>query len=99
MLHGLEIALIDRIKPLVQDLVTARAAALPDLRYAGVRIEVTERKFAAAENGAAKASGDDYALAFGVRHVRDAVVGAAQLVAEDRLEILTFEQNLIVQAT
>ncbi len=67
MLHGIEIALIDRIKPMVQDLVTARAAALPDLRYAGVRLEVTEGKFAAAENGAAKASGDDYGLAFGIR--------------------------------
>ena len=67
MPHGIEIELIDRIKPMVQDLVTARAATLADLRYAGVRLEVYGGRYATAENGAPKASGDDCALAFGIR--------------------------------
>ncbi|HET7876489.1 MAG TPA: TldD/PmbA family protein [Methylomirabilota bacterium] len=67
MPHGIEIALIDRVKPLVADLVTSYARTLADLRYADVRLEVGEGKYAAAENGASKSSGDDYALALGVR--------------------------------
>ena len=67
MPHGIEIELIDRIKPMVRDLVTERAATLADLRYAGVRLEVSEGRYATAENGAPKASGDDCALAFGIR--------------------------------
>jgi hypothetical protein len=50
--HGIEIELIDRIKPMVRDLVTDRAATLADLRYAGVRLEVSEGRYATAENGA-----------------------------------------------
>src|SRR5258705_8934260 len=65
--HGIEIELIDRIKPMVQGLVTGRAATLADLRYAGVRLEVSEGRYATAENGVPKASGDDCALAFGIR--------------------------------
>ena len=38
-----------------------------DLRYAGVRLEVSEGRYATAENGAPTASGDDCALAFGIR--------------------------------
>jgi TldD protein len=64
---SIEIELIDAIKPMVVDLVTARARALADLRYAGVRVEVSAGRYAAAENGGAKASGDDRALAFGIR--------------------------------
>ena len=67
MPHGIEIELIDRIKPMVRDLVTERAATLADLRYAGVRLEVSEGRYATAENGAPKGSGDDCALAFGIR--------------------------------
>ena len=51
MPHGIEIELIDRIKPMVQGLVTERAATLADLRYAGVRLEVSEGRYATAENG------------------------------------------------
>ena len=65
--HGIEIELIDRIKPMVHDLVTARAATLADLRYAGVRLEVSAGRYATGENGGPKASGDDRALAFGIR--------------------------------
>jgi TldD protein len=65
--HGIETELIERIKPLVQELVTARARSLAHLSYADVRVDVSEGKFASAENGAARSSGDDYAFAFGIR--------------------------------
>jgi TldD protein len=65
--HGIETELIDRIKPLVVDLVTSYARSLPHLSHADIRVEVSEGKFAAAENGGAKSSGDDYGFAFGVR--------------------------------
>jgi TldD protein len=67
MPHGIETRLIERITPVARELVTTQARALPDLRYADVRMEVSEGKFAGAENGAAKSSGDDYAFAFGIR--------------------------------
>jgi TldD protein len=67
MPHGVETRLIERITPMVRELVTTQARALADLRYADVRVEVSEGKFAGAENGEAKSSGDDYALAFGIR--------------------------------
>jgi TldD protein len=67
MPHGIETRLIETITPMVRDLVTAHARSLADLRYADVRIEISEGKFAGAENGEAKASGDDYAFAFGIR--------------------------------
>ena len=40
---------------------------------------------------------DDAARALGVRQVRDAVVGAAQLEAEDRLQVLALEEDLVLQ--
>ena len=67
MPHGIETRLIERITPMVRDLVTTEARALADLRYADVRVEVTEGKFAGAENGSPKSSGDDYAFAVGIR--------------------------------
>jgi TldD protein len=67
MPHGIEIRLIDRIAPLAAELVTTWARSLPDLRYADLRLEVAEGKYAAAENGASKSSGDDYGFAFGIR--------------------------------
>jgi len=65
--HGLETRLIETITPMVRELVTTHARSLADLRYADVRVEVSEGKFAGAENGEAKSSGDDYAFAFGIR--------------------------------
>ena len=67
MPHGIEVGLIDGITPVVRELVTTQARALADLRYADVRLEVSEGKFAGAERGEARTSGDDYALAFGIR--------------------------------
>src|SRR5215472_11722525 len=67
MRHGIEISLIDRITPLVRELATARARALPHLVHADVRVEVSEGKYAGAENGSAKSSGDDYTFSFGIR--------------------------------
>ena len=40
---------------------------------------------------------DHPARALGLGHVRDAVVGAAQLVAEDRLQILALEQHFVAE--
>ena len=59
--------LIEQIKPTASALVAAYARTLAHLKYADVRIEIVEGKAAAAENGASKFSGEDYAFAFGVR--------------------------------
>jgi TldD protein len=67
MPHGIETRLIERITPMVRGLVTTEARALADLRYADARVEVTEGKYAGAENGSPKSSGDDYAFAVGIR--------------------------------
>ncbi|MGH7413737.1 MAG: TldD/PmbA family protein, partial [Candidatus Rokuibacteriota bacterium] len=67
MPHGIETRLIETVAPMVRELVMAEARALADLRYADVRLEVGEGKFAGAENGLAKTSGDDYAFAVGIR--------------------------------
>jgi TldD protein len=40
---------------------------LPHLAHADLRLEVTEGKYASAENGGAKSSGDDYGMGLGVR--------------------------------
>jgi TldD protein len=61
------IDLVDGIKETVRGLATDEARRFVDLRYADVRVEVTEGKAAAAENGAARFAGDDYGLAVGVR--------------------------------
>jgi hypothetical protein len=47
----------------------------------------------------AGAGGDDAAGALGVVHVRDPVVGAAQLVAEDRLQVFALQQHLVAETT
>ena len=67
MPHGIETRLIETVTPMVRELVTTQARALADLHYADVRLEVSEGKFAGAENGEAKTSGDDYAFALGIR--------------------------------
>ena len=76
MPYGIETTLIERITPMVRELVTTGTRVLAGLRYADVRVEVTEGKFAGAENGEPKSSGDDYALAFGVR-----VLAGARMIA------------------
>ena len=67
MPHGIETRLIETVTPMVRELVATRPATLADLHYADVRLEVTEGKFAGAENGETKSSGDDYAFALGIR--------------------------------
>jgi TldD protein len=59
--------LIDTLAPMVETRVREAARRLPDLRYADVRLEVTEGKGAGAENGTPKYSGDDYGFALGTR--------------------------------
>ena len=59
--------LIERIKADVRDLLRDTTRRLPHLAYADCRVEVAEGKFATAENGESKSSGDDYGFAAGVR--------------------------------
>jgi TldD protein len=59
--------LIDTLTPMVETRVREAARRLPHLRYADVRLEVTEGKGAGAENGTPKYSGDDYGFALGAR--------------------------------
>jgi hypothetical protein len=47
----------------------------------------------------AGAGGDDAAGAFFRRQMRNLVIGAAQLEAENRLEILAFEKHRVAEAT
>jgi len=63
----ISIDLIDTVKPLVSQVLRERARALPHFRYGDVRLEISEAKAAAAENGGSKYSGDDYAFGLGVR--------------------------------
>ncbi|MEK7878527.1 MAG: TldD/PmbA family protein, partial [candidate division NC10 bacterium] len=63
----IETSLIDQITPMVQSLATGYARSLAHLSYADLRVEIAEGKAAAAENGAAKYSGEDYGFAFGIR--------------------------------
>jgi TldD protein len=67
MAQQLTVALIDGVKEMARGLVADWAPRLPHLRYADLRLEVTEGKAAAAENGAAKFSADDYGFTVGVR--------------------------------
>lgn len=67
MPSAIETRLIERIAPVAEELVTGSRRSLPGLCYADVRVEISEGKFAGAENGAARSSGDDYAFAFGIR--------------------------------
>ncbi len=67
MPYRIDTELIARVKPMVAALATSYARSLADLRYADIRLEVGEGKYAAAENGASKSSGDDYGFAFGIR--------------------------------
>jgi len=63
----ISVELIDTVRPLVQERVREAARRLPHLRYADLRLEVTEAKGAGAENGTPKFSGDDYSFTLGVR--------------------------------
>ena len=60
---------LGRFRGNLQILVAEKAKTLPGLRYCDLRIEVREEKGAVAENGAEKASSEDYAFDFGVRAI------------------------------
>jgi TldD protein len=70
------VEVVENLKPSVRDLLRDCARRLPHLAYADLRIEATEAKAAAAENGASRFSGDDCALSLGVR-----VLGGQRAVA------------------
>jgi TldD protein len=67
MAATLGVELIDALKPRARDLLRDAARKLAHLRYADLRVEVVQARYAAAENGAPRASGDDSTLAVGVR--------------------------------
>jgi TldD protein len=59
--------LIDDLTPDVRDLLRDAGRRLAHLAYADLRLEIVEGKFATAENGESKSSGDDYGFSVGVR--------------------------------
>src|SRR5512132_3044901 len=67
MASAITVDLIGRMRERVAALLADAARRLPHLVYADLRLEVTESRYATAENGAGKSSGDDYSLAAGVR--------------------------------
>ena len=67
MSHPIRVELIDQVAPLAEHLVGASARRLAHLRYAEVRVEVAESRHGVGEDGAPRSSGDDVALAVGVR--------------------------------
>ena len=50
----LSVDLIDGVKPVVREIVRDAARRLPHFHYGDVRVEITESKAAAAENGGSK---------------------------------------------
>src|SRR5439155_3612330 len=61
------VELVDRAEAAVEARVGDAGRRLPRLRHADVRLGVVEGKWAGAENGAPKGSGDDERLTLGVR--------------------------------
>jgi TldD protein len=59
--------LIDSVTPMIETRVREAARRLPHLRYADIRLEITEAKGAGSENGTPKFSGDDYGFSLGAR--------------------------------
>jgi TldD protein len=80
---GITVDLVDGVKDTVADLVSGWARTLPGLVHADVRLEVTQGKVVAAENGEPKFASDDYACAIGVRVLAGGrLVGAGYLGRE-----------------
>ena len=67
MAEHLGVGLVDSVRATARDLLRDGARRLAHLRYADLRVEVTETRSAAAENGASRTSGNDETLAIGVR--------------------------------
>src|SRR6476469_2072259 len=78
----LTVDLVDSLKPVVGQIVRDAARALPHLHYGDVRVEITEAKAAAAENGGTRYSGHDDGVAPGDVGL---VLGSADLDALPRL--------------
>lgn len=68
---------LDRFRGNLQSLVAEKTKSLTGLRYCDLRIEIREEKGAVAENGAEKASSEDYAFDFGVRVIAGGRINAA----------------------
>ena len=68
--------LIPQVASMVRDLVTSLSPSRPHLRYADVRLEPIQGKYAAAENGDSKGAGGDAILGFGIR-----VLAGAEMIA------------------
>jgi TldD protein len=66
MTARLGVELIDRLAPVLPEVI-AEARRLPHLAHADVRLEVTEAKWASAENGVTRAAREDARLGLGVR--------------------------------
>ena len=77
MPHTVSIEDLERIRPGLRSLVTEKARTLRDFRFCDLRIQVREEKWAAAEDGAGKASGEDVAFDFGVRVIVQRKMSAA----------------------
>ena len=67
MTTKVSVDLIDTVTPMVETRVREAVRRLPHLRYADIRLEVTEAKGAGSENGTPKFSGDDYGFSLGAR--------------------------------
>ena len=67
MATAVSVDIVDDIKPLVYDVATSYAKKQRGLRYADIRLELSEGKGAVAENGVEKSSAEDYGISFGVR--------------------------------
>src|SRR2546425_6324807 len=91
----ISVDLIETVTPLVQERVHEAVRRLPHLRYADIRLEVTEAKGAGSENGTPKFSGDDYGFSLGARVLAGdrmiapgyvgQTLGTAALAALDRI--------------
>jgi len=68
--------ILDSMRPNLASLVMERAKRLPGMVYCDLRLQVKEEKSAVAENGYAKASGEDYVFDFGVRVIAGARLSA-----------------------
>jgi TldD protein len=59
--------LVDSLAPLAAEAVERLVRGLPGVHYADLRLEVTQSRWAAAEDGAPRASGEEAALGLGAR--------------------------------
>ena len=66
MISRITVELVDTLKPRARECLSD-ARGLDRLRYADLRLEIIQGKYASSENGTPKGSGDDYAFTLGVR--------------------------------